>query len=146
MSWEIDNPSLEVVTLASQQVQAQYTTWVILSAVGLIKFAQLEQLTSYLMQYLYRPLFCRVSCPAEAAGIPVPSTKRGEPPFSMDANLLHISYEGNALEDPWVEPDESMFTRSVSPENVSNKPGQCTLLMACSACQNSTPTQCHATF
>ena len=54
----------------------------------------------------------------EAAGIPVPSTKRGEPPFSMDANLLHISYEGNALEDPWVEPDESMFTRSVSPEAV----------------------------
>jgi hypothetical protein len=37
----------------------------------------------------------------------------------MDANLLHISYEGNALEDPWAEPDESMFTRSVSPENVS---------------------------
>lgn len=55
----------------------------------------------------------------EEAGIPVPSTKRGEPPFSMDANLLHISYEGNALEDPWAEPDESMFTRSVSPEDVS---------------------------
>lgn len=55
---------------------------------------------------------------AEANGIPVPSTKRGEPPFSMDANLLHISYEGNALEDPWVQPDESMFTRSVSPEKV----------------------------
>jgi hypothetical protein len=55
---------------------------------------------------------------AEEAGIPVPSTKRGEPPFSMDANLLHISYEGNALEDPWQEPDESMFTRSVSPEEV----------------------------
>jgi len=48
----------------------------------------------------------------------VPSTKRGEPPFSMDANLLHISYEGNALEDPWQEPDESMFSRSVSPEDV----------------------------
>ncbi len=47
-----------------------------------------------------------------------PQSKRGEPPFSMDANLLHISYEGNALEDPWVTPDESMFTRSVSPENV----------------------------
>lgn len=55
---------------------------------------------------------------AEEAGIPVPSSKRGEPPFSMDANLLHISYEGNALEDPWQEPDESMFTRSVSPEDV----------------------------
>ncbi len=36
----------------------------------------------------------------------------------MDANLLHISYEGNALEDPWVQPMESMFTRSVSPEQV----------------------------
>lgn len=58
---------------------------------------------------------------AEAAGIPVPSTKRGEPPFSMDANLLHISYEGNALEDPWAEPDESMFTRSVSPEDAPDK-------------------------
>ena len=56
---------------------------------------------------------------AEKNGIPVPSTKRGEPPFSMDANLLHISYEGNALEDPWVEAEESMFTRSVSPEQVS---------------------------
>jgi hypothetical protein len=62
---------------------------------------------------------CFLSCPStEEAGIPVPSTKRGEPPFSMDANLLHISYEGNALEDPWQEPDESMFTRSVSPEQV----------------------------
>ena len=61
---------------------------------------------------------CMLFLFAEAAGIPVPSTKRGEPPFSMDANLLHISYEGNALEDPWTEPDESMFTRSVSPEEV----------------------------
>lgn len=57
---------------------------------------------------------------AEEAGIPVPSSKRGEPPFSMDANLLHISYEGNALEDPWAEPSEDMFTRSVSPEEVSS--------------------------
>jgi hypothetical protein len=55
---------------------------------------------------------------AEENGIPVPSSKRGEPPFSMDANLLHISYEGNALENPWTQPDESMFTRSVSPEEV----------------------------
>lgn len=62
------------------------------------------------------PTLCQ---PTEAAGIPVPSSKRGEPPFSMDANLLHISYEGNALEDPWVEPSEDMFTRSVSPEQVS---------------------------
>lgn len=39
----------------------------------------------------------------------------------MDANLLHISYEGNALEDPWVAPLESMFTRSVSPEQVMTR-------------------------
>ncbi|WP_346298701.1 argininosuccinate synthase [Halomonas sp. BM-2019] len=59
---------------------------------------------------------------AEAKGIPVPDSKRGEAPYSTDANLLHISYEGNALEDPWVEPDESMFTRSVSPEAAPDKP------------------------
>lgn len=53
---------------------------------------------------------------AESKGLEVPQSKRGEPLFSMDANLLHISYEGNALEDPWTEPTESMFTRSVSPE------------------------------
>lgn len=58
---------------------------------------------------------------AEANNIPVPAAKRGEPPFSMDANLLHISYEGNALEDPWEEPKESMFTRSVSPEKAPDK-------------------------
>lgn len=60
---------------------------------------------------------------AESRGIAVPANKRGgEPPYSMDANLLHISYEGNALEDPWVEPTEAMFTRSVSPEEAPDKP------------------------
>ncbi len=48
--------------------------------------------------------------------IPIASDKAGEPPYSTDANLLHISYDGKALEDPWVEPDESMFTRTVAPE------------------------------
>ncbi len=49
--------------------------------------------------------------------IPVPKDKRGEAPYSMDANLLHISYEGNLLEDPWrADYDEDMFRRSVSPE------------------------------
>jgi argininosuccinate synthase len=49
--------------------------------------------------------------------IPIPGTASGgEPPYSTDANLLHISYEGRALEDPWVAPDESMFTRTVAPE------------------------------
>ena len=39
----------------------------------------------------------------------------------MDANILHTSYEGKVLEDPWVPPDESMFFRTVSPENAPNK-------------------------
>ncbi len=54
--------------------------------------------------------------------IPVPSDKEGEPPYSMDANLLHISYEGRALEDPWVEPDEAMFRRSIAPEAAPDMP------------------------
>ncbi len=54
--------------------------------------------------------------------IPIASDKAGEPPYSTDANLLHISYEGKALEDPWVEPDESMFTRSVAPEAAPDTP------------------------
>ncbi len=48
--------------------------------------------------------------------------KDGEPPYSTDANLLHISYEGRALEDPWVAPDEAMFTRSVAPEAAPDAP------------------------
>jgi argininosuccinate synthase len=59
---------------------------------------------------------------AEDRQIPIPRGKRGEPPYSTDANLLHISYEGRALEDPWVEPDEEMFTRTVSPELAPDKP------------------------
>ena len=59
---------------------------------------------------------------AEAHQIPIAKDKRGEAPYSTDANLLHISYEGKALEDPWVEPDEDMFTRSVSPEKAPDKP------------------------
>lgn len=53
---------------------------------------------------------------AEKNQIPVAKDKMGEAPFSMDANLLHISYEGKALEDPWVEPDTSMFRLTVDPE------------------------------
>jgi argininosuccinate synthase len=51
--------------------------------------------------------------------IPISADKLGgdEPPYSTDANLLHISYEGKALEDPWVKPDEGMFERTVSPQN-----------------------------
>jgi argininosuccinate synthase len=59
---------------------------------------------------------------AEKHQIPIAKGKTGEPPYSTDANLLHISYEGRALEDPWVQPDESMFTRSVAPENAPDMP------------------------
>jgi argininosuccinate synthase len=59
---------------------------------------------------------------AEKHQIPIAKGKTGEPPYSTDANLLHISYEGRALEDPWVQPDESMFTRSVAPENAPDAP------------------------
>ena len=52
---------------------------------------------------------------AEKNQIPIPKDKRGEPPYSQDANLLHISSEGKALEDPWVEPDESVYTQIVLP-------------------------------
>jgi len=59
---------------------------------------------------------------AEKHQIAIARDKRGEPPYSTDANLLHISYEGKALEDPWVEPDEDMFTRTVAPERAPDKP------------------------
>ncbi len=53
---------------------------------------------------------------AEAHQIPIPRDKRGEAPFSQDANLLHVSSEGKALEDPWVEPDyDHVLTRMVTP-------------------------------
>jgi len=59
---------------------------------------------------------------AEKHHIPVPTDKRGEAPYSMDANLLHVSYEGRALEDPWVEPDDSMFLRTTAPEAAPDAP------------------------
>jgi len=59
---------------------------------------------------------------AEAHQIPVPRDKRGEAPYSMDANLLHTSYEGKALEDPWEAPDEAMFGRTVAPEAAPDAP------------------------
>jgi argininosuccinate synthase len=58
---------------------------------------------------------------AEKHGIPI--EKHGKKsPYSMDANLLHISYEGGILEDPWAEPEESMWRWSVSPEKAPNTP------------------------
>jgi len=59
---------------------------------------------------------------AEQNQIPIPKDKRGEAPFSVDANLLHISAEGKVLEDPWVAPEEYVFSRSVSPEEAPDKP------------------------
>ena len=59
---------------------------------------------------------------AEKNQIQVPKDKRGEAPFSVDANLLHISAEGKILEDPWVEPEEFIYSRTVSPLEAPDKP------------------------
>ncbi|MCW8902107.1 MULTISPECIES: argininosuccinate synthase [Sedimenticola] len=59
---------------------------------------------------------------AEEHGIPVEMKRKGKSPYSMDANLLHISYEGYDLEDPWCEPSEEMWRWSVSPEAAPDKP------------------------
>lgn len=59
---------------------------------------------------------------AKEKGIAVAKDKHGEAPYSMDANLLHISYEGKILEDPWQSADESMFRLTVSPESAPDKP------------------------
>jgi argininosuccinate synthase len=53
---------------------------------------------------------------AEANQIPITKDKRGEAPFSVDANLLHSSSEGKILEDPAIAPDESVYQRTISPE------------------------------
>ncbi len=50
------------------------------------------------------------------------SNAKKKSPYSMDANLLHISYEGDILEDPWAEPEEAMWRWSVSPENAPDTP------------------------
>ena len=58
---------------------------------------------------------------AEKHQIPIPKDKRGEAPYSTDANLLHISYEGKVLEDPWTEPHDDMFKLTVSPEKAPDQ-------------------------
>ena len=58
---------------------------------------------------------------AEKHQIPVAKDKRGEAPFSVDANLLHSSSEGKVLEDPWVEPEEMVYQRTISPEAAPDK-------------------------
>ena len=59
---------------------------------------------------------------AEQHGIPVDFKKGRKSPYSMDANLLHISYEGGILEDPWAEPEEDMWRWTVSPEKAPDAP------------------------
>jgi argininosuccinate synthase len=59
---------------------------------------------------------------AEKHSIPIEMKRGKASPYSMDANLLHISYEGGVLEDPWAEPEEDMWRWSVSPEAAPDKP------------------------
>ena len=58
---------------------------------------------------------------AEEHGIPVDFKKGKKSPYSMDANLLHISYEGGILEDPWAEPEDDMWRWTVSPEKAPDE-------------------------
>jgi argininosuccinate synthase len=59
---------------------------------------------------------------AEQHQIPIARDARGEAPYSVDANLLHVSSEGKALEDPWAEPPEHVYTRTVAPEAAPDEP------------------------
>ncbi|WP_086465530.1 argininosuccinate synthase [Oceanibaculum nanhaiense] len=59
---------------------------------------------------------------AEKNQIPIAKDKRGEAPFSVDANLLHISAEGKVLEDPWEEAPDYVYSRTVDPEKAPDKP------------------------
>lgn len=58
---------------------------------------------------------------ADKHGIAVDKAKGKKSPYSMDANLLHISYEGNILEDPWNEPEDDMWLWTVSPEKAPDE-------------------------
>ncbi len=78
------------------QVIAPWRVWDLTSRTKLIEFAEQHQ-------------------------IPIPKDKRGEAPFSVDANLLHISAEGKVLEDPWETPPEYVYSRSVAPEDAPDK-------------------------
>ncbi len=59
---------------------------------------------------------------AERHGIPIEQKRGKKSPYSMDANLLHISYEGGILEDPWAEPEESMWRWTTAPEQAPDEP------------------------
>ncbi|MEO1787192.1 MAG: argininosuccinate synthase [Pseudomonadota bacterium] len=64
---------------------------------------------------------------AEAQGIAVPADKRGEAPFSVDANLLHTSSEGKVLEDPGMQAPDFVYQRTVSPEDAPDTPEMITI-------------------
>ena len=64
---------------------------------------------------------------AEAHQIPIPRDKRGEAPFSTDANLLHTSSEGKVLEDPWEETPDFVYSRTNSPEEAPDTPQYITI-------------------
>ncbi|HTV89014.1 MAG TPA: argininosuccinate synthase [Stellaceae bacterium] len=59
---------------------------------------------------------------ADRHQIPIARDKRGDAPFSVDANLLHVSAEGKVLEDPWSEPEEYVYSRTVAPEEAPDAP------------------------
>src|ERR1700748_133607 len=59
---------------------------------------------------------------ADRHQIPIARDKRGEAPFSVDANLLHISAEGKVLEDPWTEVPDYVYSRTVNPEDAPDAP------------------------
>ena len=64
---------------------------------------------------------------AEKHQITIAKDKRGEAPFSVDANLLHVSAEGKILEDPWIEPEEYIYSRTVNPMEAPDKPTEITI-------------------
>ena len=64
---------------------------------------------------------------AEQNQIPIPRDKRGEAPFSTDANLLHTSSEGKVLEDPWEETPDYVYSRTINPEDAPDKPQYITI-------------------
>ena len=79
------------------KVIAPWREWELTSRTKLLEFAQTHQ-------------------------IPIAKDKRGEAPFSVDANLLHSSSEGKVLEDPAIEPDSIVYQRTLSPEEAPDKP------------------------
>ncbi len=64
---------------------------------------------------------------AEKHQIPIAKDKRGEAPFSVDANLLHSSSEGKVLEDPWIEPPEYVHMRTISPKDAPDEATEITV-------------------